>query len=265
MKQIQQRCLKIVENKGFQNAILILILINAITIGMETFDPLYAKYSEWFIKIDFVILIIFTLEIVMKLIAAKPMFSFFKDGWNVFDFIIVASSYIFTGSSYVIVLRILRVFRVFRTISVIPSLRKLVNALLMTLPSLGNIMILLSVIFYIFSVIGTELFSETNPEYFGTIFHTALTLFQMVTLESWASGVMRPVMESSPWAWIYFVSFIIVGAFVVINLFVGVIVSNFEKVEQLDMEEHYGQQDDLAKEVSQLRKEIIELKDLLKK
>ncbi|RPF53980.1 ion transporter [Aquisalibacillus elongatus] len=252
---------RVVENKAFQNFIIALILLNAVLIGMETYPSLYQSYGTILQVLDIIILAIFTIEIALKLIASEPTGKFFKDGWNVFDFLIVAFSYIFVGSTYVTVLRILRVLRLFRTISVIPSLRKLVNALLMTLPSLGTIMLLLTIVFYIFSVIGTVLYSDVSTEYFGTIQHTALTLFQMITLESWASGVMRPVMEEAPYSWIYFVSFILAGSFVVLNLFVGVIVNNFEKVEAMESDE---EEDDLKEEISQLRREIKELKDYMK-
>ncbi|SEQ40964.1 ion transporter [Piscibacillus halophilus] len=254
---------RIVENKAFQNTIILLILINAVLIGMETYPNIYEQYGSILNVLDVVILAIFTIEIILKLIASEPTGKFFKDGWNVFDFVIVAFSFIFVGSTYVTVLRILRVLRLFRTISVIPSLRKLVNALLMTLPSLGTIMLLLGIVFYIFSVIGTVLYSDVNAEYFGTIQHTALTLFQMITLESWASGVMRPVMEDAPYSWIYFVTFILAGSFVVLNLFVGVIVNNFEKVEKIENGD--DDEEKLKEEISHLRQEIRELKEMIKK
>ncbi|TFB18860.1 ion transporter [Filobacillus milosensis] len=253
----------IVEKKAFQNFIILLILANAVLIGMETYPSIYNQYGSILNVLDIIILAIFTIEIGLKLIASEPSSKFFRDGWNVFDFLIVAFSYIFVGSSFVTVLRILRVLRLFRTISVVPSLRKLVNALLMTLPSLGTIMLLLGIVFYIFSVIGTVLYSEVSTEYFGTIQHTALTLFQMITLESWASGVMRPVMEEAPYSWIYFVTFILAGSFVVLNLFVGVIVNNFEKVEKMELGQDNGEEE-LKQEISHLRTEIKELKELVK-
>ncbi|PKR77246.1 voltage-gated sodium channel [Halalkalibacillus sediminis] len=262
MNNIRDKAHRYVYTPAFQNFIITLIIINAILIGVETYGDLYARYTEWFLLADQIILWIFAIEIGMKLVAAQPTKSFFSDGWNVFDFIIVAAGFVFVGSAFVTVLRILRVLRVFRTISVIPSLRKLVNALLLTLPSLGTILLLLFIVFYIFSVIGTILFKDINAEYFGTLQDTALTLFQMITLESWASGVMRPILVEAPWGWVYFVTFILIGTFVVLNLFVGVIVNNFEKVDEL---ENGGANEDLLKnEVSELRREIQELKDIIK-
>ena len=245
---------KIVEHPLFQPIVIGIILLNAIFVGIETYGSLYEKYREWFLTFDIIVLILFTIEIILKMIAEEKTLHFFKDNWNVFDW-----------SPFITVLRILRVLRVFRTISVIPSLRKLVNALLMTLPSLGTIMLLLFIVFYIFSVIGTMLFQDVSAEYFGNLQLTALTLFQMITLESWASGVMRPVMEVTSWAWIYFVAFILVGAFVVLNLFVGVIVNNFEKIDAWEKEEEDEADQQIVRgEIAELRQEIRELKELIK-
>ncbi|WP_411954173.1 ion transporter [Alkalibacillus sp. S2W] len=263
MNQLQQKSAQIVNHKAFQPTIITLILINAVIVGLESYRGLYESYGEWFVRIDTFVLIIFTVEIILKLIAAKPTGNFFKDGWNVFDFVIVSSSFIFMGSPFVTVLRILRVLRVFRTISVIPSLRKIVNALIMTLPSLGTIMLLLGIMFYVFSVMGTFLFRDVAPEYFGTIEDTLLTLFQIITLESWASAIMRPIMDEVWWAWTYFVAFILSGTFIVLNLFVGVIVNNFEKVEQLENGET-PEDEQLKEEVTQMRQEIRELKQIIR-
>ncbi|MET3682744.1 voltage-gated sodium channel [Alkalibacillus flavidus] len=263
MNQLRQKSAQIVNHKVFQPTIITLIIINAVIVGLESYRGLYDTYGEWFVRVDTFVLIIFSLEIVLKLLAARPTTNFFKDGWNVFDFVIVASSFIFMGSPFVTVLRILRVLRVFRTISVIPSLRKIVNALIMTLPSLGTIMLLLGIMFYVFSVMGTFLFRDVAPDYFGTIEETLLTLFQIITLESWASAIMRPIMDEIWWAWTYFVAFILVGTFIVLNLFVGVIVNNFEKVEQLENGETPAE-DELKDEVSQLRGEIQELKQIIR-
>ncbi|GEN44390.1 ion transporter [Alkalibacillus haloalkaliphilus] len=263
MNQLRQWSSQIVEHRAFQPTIITLIVLNAIIVGLESYRGLYDTYGNWFLRIDTIILTIFALEIVIKLIAARPTTNFFKDGWNVFDFLIVASSFIFMGSPFVTVLRILRVIRVFRTISMIPSLKKIVNALIMTLPSLGTILILLSIMFYVFSVMGTFLFRDVAPEYFGNLQLTLLSLFQIITLESWASNIMRPIQEEFWWSWIYFVTFILSGVFIVLNLFVGVIVNNFEKIEKMENDE-LPEGDDLQEEVYLLRQEIKDLKDAVK-
>lgn len=250
---------KIVFHKAFTNTIITFILLNAIIVGLETYPHLYETYKNWFFTADYILLWIFTIEIAMRFIATKPTRAFFRSSWNWFDFLIVAAGHIFSGAHFITVLRILRVLRVLRAISVIPSLRKLVDALIMTIPALGNIMILMSIIFYIFAVIGTMLFANVAPEYFGNLELSLLTLFQVVTLESWASGVMRPIFAEIPWSWLYFVVFILVGTFIIFNLFIGVIVGNVEKANAADEE------DTVKKELSDVKKELAEVKSLLKK
>ncbi|MCE7794384.1 ion transporter [Salipaludibacillus sp. CUR1] len=250
----------IVEHKWFTGIIITLILINAVVVGLETYPALYSEYRSFFWTADKILLWIFTIEIALRLLAARTIKHFFKNSWNWFDFLIVAAGHLFVGAYFVTVLRILRVLRVFRAVSVIPSLRKLVDALLMTIPALGNIMLLMGIIFYIFAVIGTMLFQSTAPEYFGSLQLSLLTLFQVVTLESWASDVMRPIFAELPWAWLYFVAFVLVGTFVVFNLFIGVIVNNVEKADHDEKEA-----ENTHEEVKELRKEVKELKELLER
>lgn len=263
----------IVNHRYFANSIIAIILINAVIVGLETYPNIYGSYTQWFTVLDRIILWIFTIEIILKLIAIRPTRQFFKDNWNIFDLLIVVGGHVLVGSQFITVLRILRVLRVLRTISVIPSLKRLVNALLLTIPSLGNIMVLMSIIFYIFAVIGTTLFRDIAPEYFGTLGASLITLFQVVTLESWASGVMRPILAEATWAWAYFVAFILVGTFVIFNLFVGVIVNNVEKANELEKEEEKLFSNPIIEEkeaqinndaeIAELRADIKELKQLV--
>jgi voltage-gated sodium channel len=246
-------------HRAFTSTVIGLIIINAILVGLETYPNVYSTYKEWFFLADYILLWIFTIEIAMRFIATKPTKNFFRSSWNWFDFLIVAAGHLFAGAHFITVLRILRVLRVLRAISVIPSLRRLVDALLMTIPALGNIMILMSIIFYIFAVMGTMLFANVAPEYFGNLQLSLLTLFQVVTLESWASGVMRPIFAEVAWSWIYFVIFILVGTFIVFNLFIGVIVSNVEKANQEEEEAESNS------EITKLRAEIAEMKTMLQK
>ncbi|MBU8907827.1 ion transporter [Desertibacillus haloalkaliphilus] len=255
----------IVGHSAFTTTIIILIIINAIIVGLETYPNLYDQYEQWFYYADLALLWIFTVEIALRLTAVRPTRDFFKSGWNWFDLIIVASSHIFVGAHFITVLRILRVLRVLRAISVIPSLRRLVDALLMTIPALGNIMLLMGIIFYIFAVTGTMLFADVAPDYFGSLQLSLLTLFQVVTLESWASGVMRPIFEQVTWSWVYFVSFILVGTFIIFNLFIGVIVNNVEKANDVEIAATNDPDpaDDSKKELAELKEEIRELKQLI--
>ncbi|WP_017728218.1 ion transporter [Halalkalibacterium ligniniphilum] len=255
---------KVVDHRAFTVTVIVLILFNAVIVGLETYPSLYNEHKGLFFTIDFILLWTFTIEIAMRLIASNPTKRFFKNPWNWFDLLIVSAGHIFAGAQFITVLRILRVLRVLRAISVIPSLRRLVDALLMTIPALGNILILMSMVFYIFAVIGTMLFSSVAPEFFGTLQQTLLTLFQLVTLDSWASGVMRPISAEMTGAWIYFVSFILVGTFIIFNLFIGVIVNNVEKANELELKgEIEEEKEQLQAELSQLRGEVSEMKQML--
>ncbi|MFD1066411.1 ion transporter [Oceanobacillus locisalsi] len=256
-KSIQAKCAAITENKIFTNTIIGLIIFNAIIVGAETYPAVYNNFASAVYWIDALLLIIFTIEIIIRLIGSPSLISFFKRPWNVFDFVIVLGSIVFIGSSYITVLRILRVLRVLRAISIIPSLRKIVNALLLTIPSMGTIMILLGLFFYVYAVIGTTLFASISPEYFGSLHRTMLTLFQIITLDSWASNVMYPILEQDPSYWWYFVTFILIGAFVIVNLFVGVIVNN---VEEANREEEPSPTD---RKLEEMDKELKEIKALL--
>lgn len=249
--------LSLVNHPAFISSIIGLIIFNAVIIGMETYPSLYHQYKDWFYYSERVLLWIFTVEIVIRVLASRPKRSFFKNGWNLFDFFIIASGHLLMGGYFVSVLRVLRILRVLRTITVIPSLQKMIMALLKTIPALGNIIFLMGLIFYIFAVMGTMFFKEIAPEYFGTLHMSFLTLFQVVTLESWASGVMRPILAEAPWSWAYFVAFILVGTFIVINLFIGVIVNNMQLAHEEMCKEN------TKDEMALLREEIAELKTLI--
>lgn len=256
----------------FYYTVVFLILLNGVMVGAATYESMYEPNKTWF---DFgfnIILWCFTIEIVMRLISSKPTSRYFADGWNVFDFIIVLSGHVFAGAHGMTVLRVLRILRVLRAVTVIPSLKKLVTALLLSIPALGNVVFLLCIIFYIFGVIGTVLLGEVSPEYFGALHLSLITLFQVVTLESWASEIMRPILETAPWAWVYFISFILIGAFVIFNLFIGVIVNTVHRVEEETKKEKEeaieiaeDQSKGIEKELFSLKNEVKELKSLIRK
>ncbi len=253
---------RLVHHPFFSRTVIVLILINTILVGLETYPSLSASYSKQFQILDQIILGAFTLEITLRLLAHRSILHYFRNKWNLFDFILVAGSYLFVEAHFITLLRILRILRILRTITVIPSLRNLVNALLLTIPTLWNITLLLGIFFYLFGVLGTILFSSVSPDFFGSLHQTFLTLFQIVTLDTWASEIMRPILDEMPWAWIYFLSFILIGTFVILNLFIGVIVNKVESVDPsgLKGEKEFNQ---LKEEVTLLRHEIKELKLLL--
>lgn len=207
---------------------LAIILANAVVIGLETYPEVMQQWGDALHLLDQIMLWIFVVELFLRAWAAPSRSAHFRSGWTWFDIIVVAIAFapsIFPQAS---VARVLRVFRVLRTVSMFPQLRLLVTTLLRSLPSLINIMLLLSILFYLYGVIGTMMFGSTSPDHFGRIDRTLLTLFGIVTLEGWVE-VMNSVRGGHPWAWVYFLSFILFGTFVVVNLFVAVVVNNLQE------------------------------------
>ncbi|MEL6465781.1 MAG: ion transporter [Pseudomonadota bacterium] len=213
------------ESPRVANTIIFIIIINAITLGLETSQTAMSVAGGLIHAIDRVCLGIFTAEIVAKLIAYRGRF--FRNGWNIFDFVIVAIALLPNGGG-LSVLRALRILRVLRVISVAPSLRRVVEGFVKALPGMGSVFLLMALIFYIGSVMATKLFSANFPDWFGDLGLSAYSLFQIMTLESWSMGIVRPVMEVYPYAWMFFVPFIMVTTFAVVNLLVGLIVNSMQ-------------------------------------
>ncbi len=220
------RVASIIDRRGVQNFILGVILFNAVILGMETSDAIMAAAGPLILTLDTICLSIFVAEIAAKLVARGPL-TFFRSGWNIFDFVIVGISLVPAGQG-LSVLRALRILRLLRVLSVTPSLRRVVEGLMSALPGMGSVFLLMGIIFYIGSVMATKLFGATFPEWFGTLGLSAYSLFQIMTLESWSMGIVRPVMEVYPHAWAFFVPFILVTTFAVVNLVVGLIVNSMQ-------------------------------------
>jgi voltage-gated sodium channel len=210
----------------FQNTILGVILFNAVILGLETVDPVMAQAGGLIIGLDRLCLAIFVVEIAAKLYA-RGIAGFFRRGWNIFDFIIVGISLV-PATQGLAVLRALRILRLLRVVSVAPSLRRVVEGLVNALPGMGSVFLLMGMIFYIGSVMATKLFGAAFPDWFGDLGRSAYSLFQIMTLESWSMGIVRPVMEVYPQAWAFFVPFIMVTTFAVVNLLVGLIVNSMQ-------------------------------------
>ncbi|WP_223703009.1 ion transporter [Sutcliffiella deserti] len=259
----KMRIRKVVEHRHFVNVVMFVILLNAILIGVETYPDLREEYYWLIHGFEVFFLWFFTIEIILRMLAEKKIHHFFYSRWNIFDFIVVAGVLVFSGTYFISALRILRVFRVLRAVTVIPSLQRLVSAFLKTIPSLGTIMMLLGLVFYIYAVLGVMFFGEISPEYFGTLHLAFVSLFQIITLESWASGIFRPIFAESPLSWVYFVSFILVGTFIVLNLIVGEILSNIQEAKEEELKE---EKLEVSKhELAKITNEITELKQLLLK
>jgi voltage-gated sodium channel len=220
-----------VEHPRFQNFILGVIVFNAIVLGFETSQTAMERAGDLLIFLDTVALSIFVVEIALKLVAFR--LAFFKSGWNVFDFLIVAISLAPATEGFA-VLRALRILRVLRAVSLVPSLRRVVEGLIRALPGMGSVFMLMSLIFYIGAVMATKLFGATFPDWFGDIGNSAYSLFQIMTLESWSMGIVRPVMEVHPWAWMFFVPFILVTTFAVVNLVVGLVVNSMQEAHTVE-------------------------------
>lgn len=228
---LRQRTSDFLDSASVRNAIIAVILFNAIILGLETSAAAMAKAGPLIKTLDAICLAIFTAEIAAKLFAQGGRF--FRNGWNLFDFVVVGISLIPTAGG-LSVMRALRILRVLRVISVAPSLRRVVEGFVTALPGMGSVFLLMGIIFYIGAVIATKLFGSAYPEWFGNLPLSAYTLFQIMTLESWSMGIVRPVMEIFPYAWAFFVPFILVTTFAVVNLLVGLIVNSMQDAHHAD-------------------------------
>jgi voltage-gated sodium channel len=218
----------IIESKLFHRGVIVLIFLNAVIVGLETYPNIHADYGELLRLADRSILYLFTLELALRFFAAGGLREFFKSGWNIFDLVIVAISFL-PASQFFTVARLFRILRVLRAVSALPDLQRLVAALLRSLPSLGHISLLLVLLIYVYGAIGTSFFATASPQYFGSLPRSALTLFGVITLEGWV-GIMEEILPKMPWAWLYFVTFILAGTFVALNFFVGIIVNNLQSL-----------------------------------
>ncbi|WP_037254336.1 ion transporter [Roseobacter sp. SK209-2-6] len=242
---------QILQDNRFTRFIMIVIMVNAVTLGLETSEQVMARVGGLIHLIDELCLGIFIVEILMKLIARR--LRFFLNGWSVFDFVIVGIALV-PGAQGFSVLRALRILRVLRVVSVAPRLRRVVEGFVTALPGMGSVFLLMAIIFYIGAVMATKLFGASFPEWFGTLGRSGYSLFQIMTLESWSMGIVRPVMEVFPYAWAFFVPFIMVTTFAVVNLLVGLIVNSMQDAHS----EEEGQRTDAYRDEVLSRLKAIE-------
>lgn len=221
---------RIIESKIWNLSIIFVILFNSVLLGLNTFGGIKENYGNILNTLDHICLIIFTIELLLRLVCYR--FAFFTNNerwWNIFDFIIVSASLFAMQYS---VLRTLRILRILRLISSFPSMKLVVNAVLKTIPAMISISMLLSIFYYVYGVLCVEFFGEAFPEWFGDLPRALYSLFQIMTLESWSMGIVRPIMEVYPYAWILFISYIIIVGMITINLIVGVIVNSINEITQ---------------------------------
>jgi len=265
---MRDRLRSFISHPRVQGLIIALILINAVLLGLETSPSVMAVAGRFIVLLDQTILTVFVAEVALRLWVFRG--DFWRDPWSVFDFLVVGIALVPAAGPFS-VLRALRVLRVMRMLTIVPSMRRVVGALLAAIPGLGSIALMLAVIYYVFAVIATNLFAAEFPNWFGHIGRSLYTLFQVMTLESWSMGISRPVMERFPYAWAFFVPFIMVATFTMLNLFIAIIVNAMQSYTETEHETLVGVveeardhiETDLHEEVRLMRAEIGELKALL--
>ncbi|MGB0845120.1 MAG: ion transporter [Thiolinea sp.] len=260
----QQRLEKLKSNKLFELIVVGIIILSALLIGAHTYQDNESANDgiRWLEMLDFGVTLFFLVEIIVRFLAEKNKADFFKNGWNIFDTIIVTVSLIPINNAEMAVLgRLIRIFRVLRMISIIPELRILLNSLLKAMPQLGYVMLLMFIIFYIYAAIGSTLFETINPQLWGNVSIAMLTLFRVMTFEDW-TDVMYETMEhpdGSPFAWIYYLSFIFFTTFAFLNMIIGIVVNVMEDERAKLYEEENPNEPDIAT----LQQEIREMKTLI--
>ena len=254
------------QSRQWEVTIISIIVLNAVTLGLETSDAAVAAFGGLLGIIDTVVLTIFVAEIAVRIYAHG--LGFFRRPWSLFDFFVVAIA-LLPAAGGLSVLRALRILRVLRLISSVPSLQRVVGGLINALPGMGSIVLLMTLVFYVFSVMATNLYGEAFPEWFGSLGASAYTLFQIMTLESWSMGIVRPVMEAFPLAWMFFLPFILATAFTVLNLFIGIIVSAMQEehdhIAEADRQAIHDETGLVLQEVKALRAELAVLRDEVKR
>lgn len=269
---LRGRAAALAEHPCFIGFITALIVVNAITLGLETDAGVRARFGEFLHALDVVVLGAFVFEMLLKLFAYR--LAFFRSGWNIFDLGVVGLALVPASGPFA-VLRALRILRVLRLLSIVPQMRRILTALFLALPGMGAIIGVLMLIYYVAAVLATQIFGQ-NPDpamqdLFGSIGDSLFTLFQIMTLEGWAEGIAQPTMAHYPWAWMYFVFFIVATSFAVLNLFIGIIVDAMNAVQE---EEHREEKEAFEKalhddsttvhnDIKALRDDIAELKAML--
>lgn len=257
---------EIAGSRAFHNFILVVILVTAVVVGLETSETLSARYGPLFHAIEAVVQTIFVVEIALRLLAYWPRpLRFLADGWNLFDLAVVAASLLPQAGVFAMVARLARLMRVTRLVSAFPELRLIVSTMLRSIPSMGHVFIMLALLLYVYAVLGIYMFRADDPEHWGTLGAAFLTLFQMLTLEGWVE-IQGAVLDRAPWAWVYFASFIFVAVFVVVNLFIAVVINNLElvKVEHQADEDRQSPHGGVLLAIEELQQRLAHLERLLR-
>lgn len=251
------RLRRFIESEGTRRFIIAVIIVNAVVIGLETSPAAMAVAGLALRLLDWTALAIFVAELAIKLTVYR--LAFFRNPWNIFDFAIVSVSLVPAGEG-LSVARALRILRVLRLVSLVPRMRLVIQGFLAAIPGMGAVVVLLTLVFYVAAVMATKLFGGQFEAWFGTLGRSAFTLFQVMTLESWSMGIARPVMAHYPYAWAFFVPFILIVTFAVLNLFIAIIVNSMQDATGGAVEETLQEERaaiaELTAEVRQLREEV---------
>jgi voltage-gated sodium channel len=249
----------IVDDPRTDRFIMALIVLNAITLGIETSETAMARFGRVLDMIDRIVLAVFVVELAARMLVYR--LSFFRDPWNVFDFIVVGIA-LAPATEAFSVLRALRVLRVLRLITAVPTLKRVVGGLITALPGMGSIILLIGLVYYVCAVMAVNLYGDEFPDLFGTLGRAFFTLFTIMTLEGWVEGVVKPIMATHPYAWLFFIPFIIGTTFTVLNLFIGIIVNAMqEEHAKAEAEEREQEREMMHEETEPLLREIRGLKE----
>ena len=245
--------LRLVEARWFQVTALAVIFLNAVVLGLQTSPSVDKMFGGWLERIDEWCIVAFIVELLLKMAAYR--WGFCRSGWNWFDFFVVALSIVPDMGMFSLV-RIFRVLRVFRLISGMRHMRIILSAIVRSLPGVTWAGMLLLLVYYVYGIIGTNLFGEAFPQWFGSLGKSVYSLFQVMTLESWSMGIARPVMERFPYAWVFFVTYILLSAFIVMNIVVGIVLNSIGDSFKAESDDKKMAGPDLARELVNLRRQL---------
>ena len=244
LQRLQQTLNQLVKSSVFTHFTTFVIVGYAVVLGLKTYDYLLSSYEYVFYILDRIVTFFFLVEIILKMASEKKLWHFFKDGWNIFDFVIVVVSLIpINEGDYALIARLLRLFRVLRLLTARPKLKAIVEVLFKSIPAIFDVVLLLFIIFYLYAVVGTSIFGHLESKLWVNVSVALLTLFRILTFEDW-TDVMYEAMQYNPYSWIFFVSFVVIAAFIFFNLFVAVIISEMQKFNEEQIEQNFKTEDE---------------------
>ena len=259
VKRLKHACERVAQTRAFDNVVIGMILATALGLGMDTDAALHARFGALIGWVYQAALAVFVVEAAVKLTAVAPRFErYFRDGWNLFDFSVLVLALIPATGQFALIARLARLLRVLRLVTVVPQLRVIVATLIRSLPGLGHVMLLLLVLYYVYAVAGVHLFGDHDPTHWRSLGIALLTLFRVMTLEDW-TDVMYIAMELHPMSWLFFVSFVLIAAVIMINLVIAVVINNLHDAR---LEATLAQDD---KTLETIRKDAAHARDALQR